>query len=183
MDSKVAARYAKALFSAADKVGAIGDVEQELDVLADLGNQEGPFRSFLRDPQFGRDRKIELLDTTIGDKLHPLTIAALRLMVVKGRAAELDGVRRAFVELRRERDRLVFAHVASAQPLDEQARKELIANLEKRIQKKIEPEFVVEPSLIGGVRVTYLNTVLDGSVRGSFSRLRRTLEYDVLKQI
>jgi len=183
MDARIAKRYARAAFSAAQKVGAVQAVEADLGALAELFEHPGAFRDFLLTPKLGRDAKVRLLSTRLQGQAHPLTFALLGLMLRKGRQAELPQVAEEFRTLRRESERVVFAQVASAEELGAQERDALVRNLERRVGKRIEPSFAVDPSLLGGVRVAIDNTVFDGSVRGSLQRLRRILEYDVLRQV
>jgi len=66
--------------------------------------------------------------------------------------------------------------------LNDAHRDQLVRRLESVTSKKIEATFVVDPKVMGGVRVMYDNYILDGTVRGALSRLRERLLYDVLKQ-
>jgi F-type H+-transporting ATPase subunit delta len=66
--------------------------------------------------------------------------------------------------------------------LSESQRKAIIEKLGRRLGKTLEPEFAIDSTLIGGVRVAYENMVLDGSIRGGLARLESILHYDVLKQ-
>lgn len=183
MDARIAKRYARAAFAAAQRVGAVHAVEEDLSALAELYGQPGAFRDFLLTPKVGREAKIRTLSSRFAGQLHPIALGLLSLMLRKGRQAELPLVAESFRELRRESERVVFAQVSSAEELDDQARQELVRSLERRVGKRIEPSFAVDPALLGGVRVAIDNTVFDGSVRGSLQRLRRILEYDVLRQV
>ncbi|MCX7800199.1 MAG: ATP synthase F1 subunit delta [Fimbriimonadales bacterium] len=183
MDARIAQRYAKAAFAAAAKVGAVREVEAELDALAEMFSRPGAWRDWLLSPRVARDAKIQRLPEVLGGRAHPLTVALLALMLRKGRQQELPAVAEAFRELRRESERVVHAQVVSARELDERERAELVESLQRRVGKQVEPTFATDPSLLGGVRVSIDNTVLDGTVRGSLRRLRRILETDVLIQV
>ena len=77
---------------------------------------------------------------------------------------------------------MIYIKVSSAEALSDSQQTALLAKLTKELGKTLEPEFTVDPSLIGGIRVAYENMVLDGSVRGGLTRLHTLLQYDVLKQ-
>ena len=72
--------------------------------------------------------------------------------------------------------------VTSSEGLDDKQQSALITKIEKTTGKRVEAEFAVEPSLIGGIKVAYENFVLDGTLRGGLARLRDTLKHDLLKQ-
>lgn len=183
MDARIAKRYARAAFAAAQKLGAVQAVEADLDALAELFERPGAFRDFLLTPKIGREAKVRLLSTRLQGQAHSLALALLGLMLRKGRQVELPQVAGEFRSLRRESERVVFAKVSSAEELGEQEREALVRSLERRVGKRVEPQFAVDASLLGGVRVAIDNTVFDGTVRGSLQRLRRILEYDVLRQV
>ncbi len=45
----------------------------------------------------------------------------------------------------------------------------------------VEPVFLVEPMLMGGVKIEYEDVLLDGTVRGNLEKLRERLRYDLFK--
>jgi len=181
-DSRVARRYAQALFMTALKYDVIKSVEDDLNSIVGLLENDEQFHEFVIAPYTGREEKIEIVDKLFSDRVTALTMQVLRVMLEKRREDEITGVRDEFVKLRRENEGVIFATVTSAEKIDDAQRKALMAKLEKTLGKKIEAEFKVEPQLIGGIRVAYGNYVLDGSIRGALSNLRDKLRHDLLKQ-
>jgi F-type H+-transporting ATPase subunit delta len=53
--------------------------------------------------------------------------------------------------------------------------KNLIKKLEAKYETKFEPEIIIDPYLIGGVRIEIDDQVLDGSVRSRIDRLKSSL--------
>jgi len=91
-------------------------------------------------------------------------------------------VRQQYVILRREEGNVLYAHVTSAEALDEAQKTALVKKLQDKAGKRVEADFAIDTNLIGGVKVAVGNFVLDGSVRGTLNRLRDRLKYDLLKQ-
>ncbi|HMS54078.1 MAG TPA: ATP synthase F1 subunit delta [Fimbriimonadaceae bacterium] len=182
MDTRVAKRYARALFNAAESGGVIDAVESDLTAIANLFENDQQFKDFLYSPQVGRDEKLSIADTLFSDRVTALTMQVLRLLINKAREAEIPGVLNEYVRLRRERGAVLYAEVVSAEALSDSQVQALTKKLEQQSGRKVEAVFRVDPSLIGGIRVAVGNYVLDGSIRGSFNRLRDTLRRDVLKQ-
>ncbi|MEQ1822807.1 MAG: ATP synthase F1 subunit delta [Fimbriimonadaceae bacterium] len=182
MDSKVAKRYARALFNSAKKGGVMESVESDLNAIVQLSESHDEFRGFLESPQIGRDDKIMIAEKLFSDRITSLTMGMLRLMLLKGRETEFAGMRNEYILLRRVEGNVLHATVTSAQELEPNQRTSIIAKLEEKSGKKVEAEFRIDASLIGGVRVAIGNHVLDGSVRGTMNRLRDRLKYDLLKQ-
>lgn len=182
MESKVAKRYAQALFNIAVKDDVVLSVESDLDAIKSLIGTDKSFHSFLFSPKVGREEKVAIADKLFSDRVTALTMHMLRLMLVKRREGEFEQMCEEFVKLRREFGNTIFADITSAETLDESLKSKLIAKLETQTGKRVEARYRVDASLIGGVRVAYDNYVLDGSVRGSFNRLRDSLRHDFFKQ-
>lgn len=181
-DSRVAKRYARALFNAALKENIVASVHDDLaGIVATLQRSED-VRSFLKKPQTTDSQKEQLFTNTFSDKVTALTMSFVRLLIQKGRDEQLFQIQLEFESLRRQHERITKAVVTSSEPLDADQQKKVIEKIESKLGKKIEPEFAVDSKLMGGITVAYDDYVLDGSVKGKLERLREKLLYDLLKQ-
>lgn len=181
-ETKVAKRYARALFEAAKTADVVESVETDLNAVAGQIENDERFREFLLSPHVGREERIEILGRIFSDRITALTMSAIRLMMHKRRENEIVAVRDEFVRLRREYKKIVYVLVTSAEELGAEHKKQIETKLEKLTGEDIEPEFRVDSTLIGGVRVNYGDYVLEGTIRGALRRLRDRLRIDVLKQ-
>jgi F-type H+-transporting ATPase subunit delta len=67
------------------------------------------------------------------------------------------------------------ARIESAAPLDPNAGSQIVGNLKKRYGTDLTSEFVVNPALLGGVRIRIGSDVWDNSVRNRLERLQQQL--------
>jgi F-type H+-transporting ATPase subunit delta len=67
------------------------------------------------------------------------------------------------------------ATIESAAGLDPQVGLEILSGLEKRYGPRLTTEYVVNPALLGGVRVQVGSDVWDSSVRNRLERLQQQL--------
>ena len=67
------------------------------------------------------------------------------------------------------------ARVETASELDSTTSSELVANLKKRYGSDLTAEFIVNPELLGGMRVRVGSDVWDGTVRNRLEQLERQL--------
>ncbi len=72
------------------------------------------------------------------------------------------------VRLEIERNRAI---VQSSVPLDEATQARVTADLQKKYGPQIAPEFSVDPSLLGGMKIRVGSDVWDGSVKNRLERL------------
>lgn len=182
MDTRVARRYAEALYSVAKESNVIQSVEDDLNGVVSLMETDGKFRMLIHSPTFDRDFKLQVLEKAFADRVTALTMQVLRILVQKRREGEVVALRDEYVRIRREHGNTFFAHIVSAEALTDDQKKRLIDRLAKQSGKSVEATFEVDKALIGGVRVSYENYVIDGSVRGGLNRLRESLKRDLLKQ-
>ncbi|MBS1720051.1 MAG: ATP synthase F1 subunit delta [Armatimonadetes bacterium] len=181
-DSRVARRYAAALYSAAKEANMVNAVEADFTGIGRVLQGDSTVRDFLLSPYVGLPDKEKILTKVFSDRVTAVSMAALRLIVRKGRAQEIEGVRDEFTRLRRVADNSLSVHVESAIELEPGQKQALEMKLTKALGSTIEPVYVVDAGIVGGIRVTYGNFVLDGTVKGQMRKLRDTLRHDVLKQ-
>ena len=67
------------------------------------------------------------------------------------------------------------ARVETASEADSAIRSELVANLKKKYGSDLTTEFVVNPELLGGMRIRVGSDVWDGTVRNRLERLQQEL--------
>jgi F-type H+-transporting ATPase subunit delta len=181
MDSRVAKRYARALFGSALKLGEVARVDEDLTALTDAMARDKRLSRLMVSPNVGRDEKLGILDRVFGATMAPLSRQFLRLALEKRRESEIRLVHLHYKELRREHENVLHATVTSALPMSQTERSALITKLVGETGRRVEADFDVDDQLIGGVKVAYGDYVLDGSVRGALDRMREVLVYDVLK--
>lgn len=181
-DTRVAKRYAAALFETARDYKVIESVEDDLKGIVALIRNDERFKRVLQGPDVAREQKLKLLDKLFSDRVTAITMQALRLILEKGRETEIEEIQREFVRLRREHEHVISALITTAEALEDDQRARVVEKLAQITARRIEPEFRIEPHLIGGISVAYENHVLDGSLHGQLRRLREKLVHDVLKQ-
>ncbi|MGI8906360.1 MAG: ATP synthase F1 subunit delta [Candidatus Sumerlaeaceae bacterium] len=175
-DPTVAERYAHALFNVAKRQGAHQQMLPDAEELLKLFAAKSSLRSFLEGPQIPTENKEQLLEKIFKGKIHDMAYHILTLLLKKGRIEYVEPILEQFRTLV-ERDQGIYeARVSTAHSLDEATKKQLQTALETYTKHRLKISFCVEPALIGGVRVTYGDTLIDDSVRGKLGKLRQTLE-------
>ena len=95
----------------------------------------------------------------------------IQLLIDYARLTLLPEIFAQFETLKNEREGVVDAQIASAFPLEGEQLVSLVAVLEKRFKRKINPQVSIDRDLIGGVRVVVGDEVIDGSVRGKLNAM------------
>jgi F-type H+-transporting ATPase subunit delta len=80
-----------------------------------------------------------------------------------------------FTKIFQADERLDNAIVESAYPMTDSDKKYFEQKLSTKIGKKIEVEIIVNPNLIGGLKITIGDKVIDASVSGSIKKMATQL--------
>lgn len=171
----IARPYAEAVFGLADKSGALERWAELLTVLAHVV-EHSQVQSLIANPNVGAEQLYGVIVALTKTDLPVDVQNFVRLLIANNRLALLPGIHAQFVELKNAREGVLKAAIASAFPLDDMQLKGLIADLERRFKRKIEPQMVVDKELIGGARITVGDEVIDGSVRGKLDGLAVALK-------
>lgn len=181
-DARIGKRYAQALFTTAQRYDVVKSVEDDLDAIIGIMERDKGFRDFILAPYTSREEKVKIIERIFSDRITALTMQVLRVMLEKRREGEIAAVHSEYVNLRRAATETIHVTVSSAETLDDKQKKALVAKIEKTAGKYVEADFVIDPNLIGGIKVAYENFVLDGTLKGGLARLRDSLKHDLLKQ-
>jgi F-type H+-transporting ATPase subunit delta len=80
-----------------------------------------------------------------------------------------------FAALKADAERIVEVSITSAAPMGADEQRKLAAALEKRFDRTVRVEAMVDPSLIGGAVVRAGDLTIDGSVKARLARLAQDL--------
>ena len=176
--STIARPYAEALFAAAssDK-SAAGVLDQWLGVVAEMAAVAGndDVQQVVNDPNLGSQ---QIYDLVRGLIKSPLPVAAenfLKLVVDNGRLAALPEVARQFRAMKNAAEGQADCLIESALPLTDEQVHDLLWGLSRKMGLKLIPEVRVDPELIGGIRVSVGDRVLDDTIKARLARMHSAL--------
>ncbi|WP_179403358.1 F0F1 ATP synthase subunit delta [Burkholderia guangdongensis] len=171
----IARPYAEALFRVAEAgdVGAWYTLVQELAQVARLPDM----LSVASSPKVSREQVAELLLAAVKSPLPAFAEARnfVQMLVDNHRISLLPEIAVQFEALKNAREGAADAAIVSAFPLNGTDLEGLVASLERKFKRKLKPTVAVDSSLIGGVRVTVGDEVLDTSVRARLASMQAAL--------
>ncbi len=175
--SRIAKRYAKALFSLGQEEGRFEQYGMELKEFTDLCREQPEFEAVMVNPVFAvEDRKKILLAVLERSGFSETVQRFLKLLLDKDRMEAVAEVAVYYENLWDEAVNVARAKIVTARRLKEGALKALESSLEELTSKKIKSEVDEDPSLIGGVVVKIGDLVLDGSVKAQLEGLKESLK-------
>ena len=170
----IARPYAEALFKAAGPANP-RELADQLDALAQVTSLH-ELRQFADNPKV---QPAAIYDVTVG-ALKAVVLAStvqnlLRTVIDNGRLAAMPEVAAQDRALVNEQTGVSDATVYSAFPLNGTLLADVVTALEKRFDRKLNANVVVEPELIGGIRVVVGDEVLDTSVKARLEQMKVAL--------
>lgn len=175
--SRVARRYAAALFNTARRAGVTDAVQTDLEQIRSLLQTYPQVLEALAAPRIPPERKKAALQgLAAGSVTQDLTRRFVDLMVDHGREAQLPETADAYADLHDEAANVAAADVRVAAPMDDAQTARLKAKLDSITGRNTRLTVTTDPSLVGGLVVRIGDTILDGSVRGYLHQFETQLK-------
>ncbi|MBE1237622.1 F0F1 ATP synthase subunit delta [Phaeovibrio sulfidiphilus] len=171
--SRVAERYALALYELARGEKRLDAVEANLNDLSRMLEESPDLRRFVASPVLSRAAQVKGLEA-LADKagFDRLTRSFLGVLALHRRSSVTGAVIDAFRNLLRVERGEVMARVSTATPLSEEQEAELATALRKELRtEKLDLTTDVDPSLLGGMVVRVGSRMVDSSLRTKLKRL------------
>lgn len=133
-------------------------------------------RDVFANPTIPYDQKRKVLQELITQtKVNPLTGNFLEILLKNQRLTALKEINVRFADVLDTRAGVVAAHVTSARPVGDDARKALAEKLSRISGQKVRLSFTTDDSLIGGMVTRVGSTVYDGSIKSQLNRMEKFL--------
>jgi F-type H+-transporting ATPase subunit delta len=176
MLSAVSTRYARALVDVVTEPGSGLDPQMAMDQLRQVAAMiaaSDDLRNALLSPAVSPSRKRAVIAKLLN--VHAKVRNFIYVVIDHRRVHEIPSIVEAFEVLLDEHLGFVRADVASAQPLSQEQKAALEAQLTRMAGKKAKLNFKTDPALVAGVVARVGSKVYDGSVKGQLERLRTKL--------
>jgi F-type H+-transporting ATPase subunit delta len=171
----VARAYAAALSELGREKRQLGAIYDDLRAVLALYEGDAYFRHFFTSPRIDRDVKWNAIRKALDGKVGRPVMGLLRVLVAKGRETAFDNLVRQFERFKDEAENRVHAHLTVAVALDEDARRALVATLERASARTVELHERVDPAVLGGASIRIGDKVIDRTLRTRLAALRRRL--------
>ena len=171
----IARPYAEAVFGLAERAGAFANWLNMLAIMARVAAHPD-MRACISNPNLGAKQLYDLFIELCKEDFPIDARNFVRVLIANDRLALLPEIHQQFMELKNELEGVVEAEIRTAFPLDNAQVNGLVADISRRLKRRVQPRVVLDRELIGGVRITAGDEVIDGSVRGKLEEMAAALK-------
>lgn len=175
IEGVVGRRYAHALFASAREKNLVDEVERDLDSLREVWEEHPDLARFLHSPDVSLKEKREFLERVFPERLTDLARRFLVFLLEKKRVESFLDVVSEYHELAEEMRGRCEAEVTTRSPLSGEQYEKLGRALSQLMGKTVGLVERVDPGVIGGLRVSVKDRVIDRTIRSQLIQLREGL--------
>ncbi len=172
--STIARPYAVAAFKLAKEKNALAKWSDMLSLASAVSCDE-QLSTYIQDPKVDSDVLQDAFLKICGRKLDKHGQNLIKTLVEYGRLSILPAISSAFEELKAEDEGSVEAQIVAAAKPTAAVTKNIVKKLEEKFGKKVSAEVVVDPEIIGGMKIIVGDSVIDASVKGQLQNLAYSL--------
>ena len=167
MASKVAHRYARAVFEFVKTPSKARTLSNELSQFWELIRQHSDLEKTLLSDVFTTAQRRGIVEDLAGKlKLSSETVRVLLVVSELKRLRNLAPIAAQLRELCLEAEKIIPIRVEHATPLTQDEQKKIETRFQGLFGGKVEASYALEPSILGGLRVTASGKTYDGSIAG-----------------
>ncbi|KGX86442.1 F0F1 ATP synthase subunit delta [Pontibacillus litoralis] len=171
----VGKRYANALFQLGQEQHKLEQFEEELRIVREVFHSNKPLMEFLKHPRVELHKKKQLLKEAFQGFSNEVT-HTLELILDRHREAIIPTMVSEFIHLNNEARGIAEAEVYSVRSLSKDEEETIQTVFAKKLQKDtLRIHNIVDPSILGGLKLKIGNRIYDGSVSGKLERIEREL--------
>ncbi|GIO24722.1 F0F1 ATP synthase subunit delta [Oceanobacillus sp. J11TS1] len=174
-DVVVAKRYADALFSLGLEQQKLEQFVDELKVVQPVFQNDKKLAKFLAHPKFDNAKKKELVVDAFKGLDKPI-LNTLQLLIDRHRISIIPTIIDEFISLVNDAKGMADATVYSTRKLSDDEKKHLERSFAVRLGKNaVQLTNIVDPAILGGIKIRVGNTIYDGTVKGKLDRISRSI--------
>ena len=176
--ARSAQKVASAVCAIVEKMGAVKNMPTFLEAAEKFlpmyrGNPT--LQGFLENPLVPKDAKKAFIDKALTSSLPEVLCNMLKVVVDHQMEKEMGEIFSSFIQMGHEVMDRVPVQVTTAIPLTADLEKILKTKLKEKLHKEVVLRPLVDPKVIGGIRIVWNGEELDGTIPARLHRLEKYL--------
>lgn len=174
MQNEVASRYGLALYQLAKEKNMISSWQEEVKGLISVIKENADFIVVLSSSFLSLEERNKILeDSLIG--ISTEIISLLKIVMENHRTSMMLDVLESFNSYCNEHNGVIEGYLYSSMRLDESRIKQIQDKIGKVENHKVELKNVIDPTLIGGIKIVIHDRIYDGSLKHYLENMKKDL--------
>lgn len=173
---KLTIEYGGGLFELAEEEGLSEELLSQVRALKKVFADTPGYIQLMTSPRVLKEEKACLLKESFEGRVHPYLYNFVCLMADRGYFSSIPACFERYEELYRETRGIIRVKVTSATAMTDKQKQKVIAAIEKKTGKKAEPLFLVDATLLAGLRVQTDGALYENSAKSKLEEVRRLLD-------
>lgn len=157
--------YAVALFSLTAEENLTEDYLGYMKTVADILAENEEYIEFLASPAISLAERTASVDEAFGPDFPEYALSFLKVLTENGKIRSVFGCIEEFRKLAMSVSDRAEAVVYSAVELSDEQKKAVCEKLGKVTKKQVEATYIIDESLIGGIKIEVEGKTFDGTIR------------------
>ena len=157
--------YAEALFTLAVEENAVEEFLDSLVTLKQLFDENPDYIEFLNSPAIPLGERTASIDEAFDGKMPQYVVSFIKVLCENGKMRTILLCIDEFETLARAFSNRAIANVYSAVELSDEQKDAVCKKLEAITNKRIDPIYIIDESLIGGMKIEVDGKTFDGSIK------------------
>jgi F-type H+-transporting ATPase subunit delta len=177
--SLISIRYAKALYLKASEKQVLPDVLQDIQMIDQVLSANSELDQTIRHPVLNVSKKQKILNTLFENRVHPITLRFIDLIIKNRRAVYIHHISRNFIDLHHKNKGIKKVSLTTALPVGASEKDSINKLIMKYFHaKQIEFTEHIDAEILGGFIIQIEDQLLDASVKRQLEKVRHHLIHD-----
>lgn len=178
--TQMAVNYGGALYELCVEEDLSSRVFAQLQVLDRSFRETPDFLRILASPALSKEERCQILEDSFRDRVHQYVLNFLKLLTEKGHIRHFSDCCKVYEDRYNADNGILPVLAETAVPLAGEQTDRLQKKLEKLTGKQVRLTNRVDAHLLGGIRLHYAGTQVDGTVQGRLEAMEKLLHNTVL---
>lgn len=174
--TEISKEYGTALFMVACEKNSKKEFGQALEEVKQIFLENKEYLDFLVSPSVSISERLSSIEAAFANRVPQDVLSYLMLLCEKGRMVCFYESVDEYKALLNASERISNATVTSAVELSEEEKQKLIKKLEDICKGKVNVEYFIDSSLLGGVVINLEGKIMDGSLRHRLRDIKEVID-------
>ena len=167
--------YAEALYLLGKEDNCLEEILSSTNLVLEVIEQNPEYVEFLASPTMPVKERLEAIDQAFLNNLNENVLYFLKLLVENGRIKNIVGIFEEFQNIFNLNKAKSFATIISAVELKSAEKNAILQKLITVTKREIEPTFITDKSIIGGLKIEVDGKVYDGSIKHTLNDVKEVI--------